>query len=173
MNKDLLKKFITKSRDLIANYKVMDVYNTIHAYFDGTDDRESADEAFSFICNGWVKHGHNPLEKMEFVPANYFTYINTPEVVIPWNIYSIHEGAFNNVKFDTVTINEGVRFISTGAFVECEINSIIVKSHIINIESDAFWHSRIRLLQIPRSAHLESHWHRDGENIIDNLITFD
>lgn len=170
MDKDLLKEYITKNRDLIDNYQVVDVYKNIHGYLGQRGNIDAGGEAFSYICSGWIKCGYNPLEKMEFVPSQYFTHITASKVVIPGNIQSIRSHAFLNAKLDTVTIGPSVRYIADYAFDECDINLVNIESPAIEIDNFAFRHSSIKKIIIPRSAYLHTYWCQKSENAVDSIF---
>lgn len=149
-DKDDLKNFIIKNKDLINNFQVEDVFNNlIHR-----SAIRDTNGAFSYICNSWIKLGLNPLEKLDHVPSYYTRHISASEIIVPSNIKSIDFAAFNNAELDTLIIDAGVKHIASHAFHNCDIKSLIIKSQVIDIDNHAFSISRVEQLDKPSCVHL-------------------
>lgn len=149
-DKDDLKNFIIKNKDLINNFQVEDVFNNLLHRSSILDTHG----AFSYICEGWIKLGLNPLEKLDTVPSYYTRHIAASEIIVPSNIKSIDFAAFNNSDLDTLIIDSGVERIASHAFYNCNIKSLIIKSQVIDIDEQAFSVSRIEQLDKPSCVRL-------------------
>ena len=66
----------------------------------------------------------------------------TKDVIIPKFVTTITEKAFNNCNIETLTLEEGLRYIGRGAFSGCNLSEIIIPQTVEFIDKEVFYRNK-------------------------------
>lgn len=127
--------FLRKNLDLLDN-DMAEFYNKANW---SLSDKDSIGELTRFFYS----QGIDPLIQMNKVPTNYLgseysRYIDPKTDLIPFNVKTISDGAFQKLQWESINIPSNIYKIGIGAFKEAYTHKITLTEGLNEIGNAAF-----------------------------------
>lgn len=128
MLRDKIKRFIEENKDLILNSQWEELYQ-----------KANRNIITSEITRVLLDAGINPLEELNYIPAQYLENDDkVKDFKVPNNILFIGESAFQGSSLESIELPKDLKSIGQKAFRLCHIEKVVFPDSLKDIEQNAF-----------------------------------
>lgn len=120
-------------------------FNKLYAYI-----RKFPSDVRSEVTMLLYEAGVDPLQNVNFIAPYMFNNIKLGNVIVPSQIEKVFAHGFCNFTAKTIMFDNPDTYISTEAFMECNVDTIVLPDRLNEINPNLFYKAQIKQVVFPK-----------------------